>query len=66
MAVCENASTTGHNIGIPQCFSSKATRQVTVKYNDVETNILTLCNDCAEAVAADARRHHYEVTNRPL
>ena len=66
MAVCENASTTGHNIGIPHCFSSKATKQVTVQYNDVETDILTLCNECAKAVATDARRHHYKVTDRPL
>jgi len=66
VAVCENASTTGHNIGIPQCFNSKATKLVTIKYNDVETDTLTLCNDCARAVASDARRHHYKVTIRPL
>ena len=62
---CENASRLGHYpVVSPQCYDGAATRIVTIQYNEVEKDTLLLCNNCAKAVAKDARRRGYKVTNR--
>ena len=62
---CENASRLGHYpVVSPQCWDGTATRTVTVQYNEVEKDTLYLCAECAKAVAKDARRRGYKVTNR--
>ena len=63
---CENASTTGHNIGIPQCFSNEATVSLTVQYHELEKDVLSLCGECAKKVKGDARRHGYKVQAEKL
>jgi len=62
---CENASTTGSNIGIPQCFNNIAKFKVVVKY-DGEEDTLYLCQDCMETLRKDARKHGYSVSKNKL
>lgn len=63
---CDNDGSTGHYIINPQCFQGKATLEVTVKYNDVESDVLNLCSDCAGYVKKDARRHGCKVSTRRI
>lgn len=49
----------------PTCGGNEATKLVTVhydKYRDGEHDTLDLCDECAKAIAKDARRHGYKVT----
>lgn len=63
---CDNRCTDAYCVIRPQCFDGDATRRVTVVYSPVEADTLFLCADCARALAADARRHGYRVSNRKL
>ncbi len=60
---CENASTRGRGVGVPQCFNSRATRQVRVEYHESESDVLFLCEECAKALVKDAKRRGYKVYN---
>ena len=50
----------------PQCYDNTATKAITIEYSEVESDILSLCDECAKAVAKDARRHGYKVTSGEL
>ena len=63
---CDNDSSMGHCIVTPQCFKGEVTRLVTVKYNMVEKDELSLCEECAKALARDARRHRYKLHTQKL
>lgn len=65
---CENGQKAydGHAILSPACFRDEVTRQVTIEYNDVEKDVLNLCEGCARRIMADARRHHYKVRSKKL
>ena len=63
---CDNASSMGHCIISPQCVSGEVTREVTIEYNEVEKDILHLCNYCTNNVRNDARRHGYKVSTRKI
>lgn len=58
---CENSSDSISNIINPQCWKGKVTKRVTVTYNEVESDTLHLCVECAGYVSKDARRHGYKV-----
>lgn len=61
--LCDNSSTGAHRIISPQCYSSAATKEVTVYYTkygkDAEHDTLSLCDECAHAMVKDAHRHGY-------
>jgi hypothetical protein len=56
----------GHCIISPQCFSSKATREVTIEYNEIEKDVLNLCEECAGYLKKDACRYGYKVSARKI
>jgi len=63
---CDNDSSMGHTVINPQCFKGVPSFKVAVQYNEVESDTLTLCADCAQAVKRDARRHGYKVTTKRI
>ena len=63
---CDNDSSMGQGIIAPQCLWGKATKQVTVQYNEVERDVLNLCEECAAEVTKDARRHGYKTQTKNL
>lgn len=58
---CDNDSSMGHTIIHPQCYKGQAKVALTIQYNEVEKDVLNLCEDCAKVVTKDARRHGYKV-----
>ncbi len=65
---CENGENAylGHPILSPTCFRDEATRQVTIEYNDVEKNVLHLCESCARRIKNDAMARHYKVRTKRI
>ena len=60
--LCENSSKLTNHIGIyPQCYDGKKEYEVTVIYNDVEQDILYLCERCMQNLKRDCRKHRYRV-----
>lgn len=65
---CDNGEKAylGHPILSPACYRDEATREVTIEYNDVEKDVLNLCESCARRIMADARCHHYKVSSKKI
>jgi hypothetical protein len=64
---CDNSSRRGKGVSLtPQCNDGKREFEVTVAYNDAESDTMTLCSECTKNLKADARRHHYKVTVKRL
>lgn len=60
--LCDNACRARSSpIVSPQCYDNPAVCRVTITYNEVENDVLDLCDDCATAIRRDARRHGYYV-----
>jgi hypothetical protein len=64
---CDNDSSSGgYPVVSPQCYKGRATRLVTVRYNEVESDSLCLCEDCARLLKREAKRHRYQITTKRL
>lgn len=63
---CDNSRHTLGCVITPQCMRQNATKTVTVRYNEVESDVVDLCEDCAARVAADARGRGYSVSVLPF
>lgn len=59
--ICENSSTRANSIGLARCWANRATKRVTVIYNETDADELILCDGCAASVKLDAVRHGYTV-----
>lgn len=59
--LCENSSTMASGVIAPQCFANKAVVKITVEYNEVESDTLRLCKECAGYLTKDAKSHGYNV-----
>lgn len=68
MRRCDNGEKAylGSPIESPACFRAEATRQVTISYNDVESDTLYLCDECVRVIRRSARRHGYRVKAKAL
>jgi len=66
-SLCDNASyKRSYPIITPQCYSNKATRQVTISYNEVESDSLSVCDACAKALRRDCRGRGYRFSSRKV
>ena len=65
--ICDNdVSRRGTPIVAPGCWKAEAAREVTVRYNEVESDVLCLCDRCYMSLRRDARRHGYKITSRRI
>lgn len=65
--ICQNSSSKTNNIINPQCYKNEATKSVKVIYTRGidESEVLSLCDECAKAIKKDAEAHGYEVEIKP-
>jgi len=66
MKNCQNSSTLGAQIIAGGCFAGIASVLLTVRYNDVESHTLRLCEDCAGAVKRDAGRCGFKTNKKRI
>lgn len=59
--ICERNTQNGF-IGFPSCCNGKQETKVIIEYNELDKDILYLCEDCAELIKKDAMGHNYKVT----
>lgn len=64
--ICENSSSGMYRIVSPQCWKGKVSKEVTVTYNEVESDTLRLCAECAKDLKKDARRLGYAVSIKSI
>jgi len=50
----------------PNCFAGKPEFEVTVIYNEVDKDVLTVCKDCKDYIEKDAEKHGYTTRKRGL
>lgn len=60
--VCDNAGSGTSTIVPDGCYRSVATRRVRIEYNEVEEDVLDLCDSCAKKVVEDAQKHGYRTS----
>ena len=60
MLRCDNDSSFTNRVVSPQCWKGNPAKSVTIEYNEVEKDTLTLCTACTLAVTKDAQRHGYK------
>jgi len=48
------------------CLKGKATRRVTVEYNEVEADTLNLCEECYKRLKVLVRRHGYRLRSTEI
>jgi hypothetical protein len=75
MTICDNARSRPGGLGVPGCFKNEATQTIEVVYYDHgawgqtdvrirDSDVVSVCDECAPRVIRDAERHGYEVVRR--
>jgi len=66
-SLCDNASSKAlYPIITPQCYNNRATRRATITYNEIESDTLDVCDECAKRLRYDSVGRGYRFKSRKL